>query len=45
MDPKDTDLSLNGEIIVGKFVDIDKPTFLDNQPDLSSEKKEKVAGE
>jgi 2-oxoglutarate ferredoxin oxidoreductase subunit beta len=45
MDPKDTDLSLNGEIIVGKFVDIDKPTFLDNQPDLSAEKKEKVAGE
>ena len=42
MDPKDTDLALNGEIIVGKFVDIDKPTFLDNQPDLTRPKEEKV---
>lgn len=39
-DPKDADLSLNGEIVVGKFVDIEKPTFLDNQPHLSTEKKE-----
>jgi len=44
MDPKDTDLSLNGEIIVGKFLDIDKPTFLDNQSDLSRQKEEKVTG-
>jgi 2-oxoglutarate ferredoxin oxidoreductase subunit beta len=43
IDPKETDLSLNGEIIVGKFVDIDKPTFLDNQPDLFQEKENKVA--
>jgi 2-oxoglutarate ferredoxin oxidoreductase subunit beta len=42
IDPKDTDLTLNGEIIVGKFVDIDKPTFLDNQPDLSRKKENKV---
>ena len=40
-DPKDTDLALNGKIIVGKFLDIDKPTFLDNQPDLTLQKEEK----
>lgn len=36
IDPKDTDLDLNGKIVVGKFIDIDKPTFLDKQPDLLS---------
>ncbi|MBE9492697.1 MAG: 2-oxoacid:ferredoxin oxidoreductase subunit beta [Bacteroidetes bacterium] len=36
IDPKDTDLNLNGKIVVGKFIDIDKPTFLDKQPDLLS---------
>ena len=35
INPKEADLSFNGEIVVGKFVDIDKPTFLDNQPDMS----------
>lgn len=35
IDPKDAGLSFNGEITVGKFIDIDKPTFLDNQPNLS----------
>ncbi len=34
LDPKEADLNLNGEIIVGKFVDIDKPTFGDNQPKM-----------
>ena len=37
IDPKDTDLSLNGDIIVGKFIDIEKPTFLDNVPDFTKE--------
>ena len=32
IDPNEADLNLNGKIIVGKFIDIDKPTFLDNQP-------------
>ena len=36
IDPKDADLCLNGKIVVGKFIDVDKPTFLDNQPDLVS---------
>ena len=39
IDPKETDLTLNGEIIVGKFVDIDKQTFLDNQPILSDKQE------
>lgn len=34
IDPNEADLSLNEKIIVGKFIDIDKPTFLDNQPKL-----------
>lgn len=34
IDPKEAGLSFNGEIVVGKFIDIEKPTFLDNQPNL-----------
>jgi 2-oxoglutarate ferredoxin oxidoreductase subunit beta len=29
-DPAETDLSQNGKIYVGKFVDVEKPTFLEN---------------
>jgi 2-oxoglutarate ferredoxin oxidoreductase subunit beta len=29
IDPKEVDLDLGGDIIVGKFVDIEKPTFLE----------------
>ena len=29
-DPKDADIELNGAIVVGKFVDIKRPTFRDN---------------
>jgi 2-oxoglutarate ferredoxin oxidoreductase subunit beta len=29
IDPKEADLDLGGDIIVGKFVDIEKPTFLE----------------
>jgi len=41
IDPKEAELNFNGEIVVGKFIDTEKPTFLDNQPDLSkiAEKK------
>ena len=34
IDPKEAGLSFNGEIVVGKFIDIEKPTFLDSQPNL-----------
>ncbi|MEA3341783.1 MAG: thiamine pyrophosphate-dependent enzyme [Chloroflexota bacterium] len=30
-DPRDTDIGLSGAIIEGKFVDIDKPTFLEQR--------------
>ena len=30
IDPKDATLNFNGEIVVGKFVDIERPTFWDN---------------
>lgn len=33
MEPKEADISLNGKIYVGKFIDIEKPTFLENLPD------------
>ena len=29
-DPKDADIALDGPIVVGKFVDIERPTFWDN---------------
>ena len=28
-DTKEADLSMNGQILVGKFVDVERPTFLD----------------
>ena len=33
--PKNVDISLNGEIIVGKFVDIERPTFSDRQEEIT----------
>lgn len=37
VDLKDADLGLNNKIIVGKFIDIEKPTFSDNVPDFTKE--------
>jgi len=37
---KDVPLSMNKEIVVGKFVDIDKPTFLDYQGAQIEQNKE-----
>jgi 2-oxoglutarate ferredoxin oxidoreductase subunit beta len=28
-DPKDVDIDLNGKIIVGKFIDVERPTYSD----------------
>ena len=33
-DPKDVDIDLDGKIIVGKFIDIERPTFSDLQKDV-----------
>ena len=33
-DPKDVDIDLNGKIIVGKFIDIERPTFSDLQEEM-----------
>jgi 2-oxoglutarate ferredoxin oxidoreductase subunit beta len=33
--PKNVDISLNGEIIVGRFVDIERPTFSDRQEEIT----------
>ncbi len=30
-DPKDVDIELNGQIVVGKFVDVEKPTYLESR--------------
>jgi 2-oxoglutarate ferredoxin oxidoreductase subunit beta len=30
-DPRQADIALNGQIIVGKFVDLDKPSYLELQ--------------
>lgn len=30
IDPKDAVMDIDREIVVGKFVDIERPTFLDN---------------
>ncbi|MDA8187213.1 MAG: thiamine pyrophosphate-dependent enzyme [Dehalococcoidales bacterium] len=35
-EPKDVDITLNGQIIVGKFVDIEKPTYLDLRDNIGS---------
>jgi len=40
IDPKEAEITLDGEIIVGKFVDIEKPTF----SDLCDQVVEKVVG-
>ncbi|MFC2036224.1 thiamine pyrophosphate-dependent enzyme [Chloroflexota bacterium] len=36
-EPKDVDISLNSEIIVGKFVDIERPTFTDRLKGITQE--------
>ncbi len=33
-DPRDVGIDLNGKIIVGKFVDIERPTFSDLQEEI-----------
>jgi 2-oxoglutarate ferredoxin oxidoreductase subunit beta len=33
-DPKDVGIDLGGKIIVGKFVDIERPTFSDLQAEV-----------
>ncbi|MFH1169437.1 MAG: thiamine pyrophosphate-dependent enzyme [Chloroflexota bacterium] len=33
-DPREVDISLNGKIVVGKFVDIERPTFADLRADI-----------
>ncbi len=33
-DPKDVDIDLNGKIIIGKFIDIERPTFSDLQEEM-----------
>lgn len=37
-DPKDVGIELNGPIIIGKFVDIDRPTFSDLQAEIIGKK-------
>ena len=41
-DPKDADIELNGPIVVGKFVDIERPTLWDNLLQVSSRAQEKA---
>ena len=41
-DPKDTDIDLNGPIVVGKFVDIQRPTLWDNLGQVFNKAKEKT---
>ena len=41
-DPKDAAIELNGPIVVGKFVDRERPTLWDNLCQVSSKAKEKV---
>jgi len=33
-DPRDADIDLNGKIVVGKFIDIERPTFSDLQEEV-----------
>ncbi|MEN6620081.1 MAG: hypothetical protein ABFD50_00815, partial [Smithella sp.] len=35
IDPKDALMDIDKEIVVGKFVDIDRPTFLDNYANVN----------
>jgi len=37
VDPKDADIDLNGQIVVGKFIDIERPTFSDLQDEALRE--------
>lgn len=41
-DPKDADLELNGPILVGKFVDVQRPTLCDHLREVSSKAQEKA---
>jgi 2-oxoglutarate ferredoxin oxidoreductase subunit beta len=41
-DPKEANIELNGPILVGKFVDIERPTLWDNLRQVSSKAQEKV---
>jgi 2-oxoglutarate ferredoxin oxidoreductase subunit beta len=41
-DPKDADIGLNGPIVVGKFVDIERPTLWDKLCEVSRKAKERV---
>lgn len=41
-DPKEADIELNGPILVGKFVDIERPTLWDHLRQVSSKAQEKV---
>lgn len=36
IDPREADIDFNGPIIVGKFIDIERPTFLDLQDEMTS---------
>ena len=40
IDPKEVNIGLNGKIIVGKFIDIDHPTYAD----LQNETNERAFG-
>ena len=41
-DPKEADIELNGPILVGKFVDIERPTLREHLRQVSSKAQEKV---
>ena len=41
-DPRDADLELNGPILVGKFVDVQRPTLWDHLREVSSKAQEKA---
>ena len=43
-DPKDTDIELNGPIVVGKFVDTARPTLWDHLRQVSTKASEKTKG-
>jgi 2-oxoglutarate ferredoxin oxidoreductase subunit beta len=43
-DPKDAGLELNGPIVVGKFVDVQRPTLWDHLREVSSKAQEKANG-
>ena len=39
IDPSEADIEIGGEIVVGKFIDIDKPTYGDSWRDLVEKAK------